>query len=340
MFARLGFKTLALGCAFACSTFVGSVAWGQADPEGFITQAELRRSRTYAPALAEMVVDRMGGSAKPYPGLVGSPAPSVGEKASLLAGALAEDAGFRIGQTVQAVLSGFNPSIIIDGDWTKVTNAKATPYKGTCHIESTWGDGSQSSGTAFFVGRRVLLTNAHNCWSGSKTGNWASSIEVNPARKGDTRPYGSANCTNFWVPTEWVSGSEGNRDFDIAWLILDDRTLYNRVGYYIGYKTSTTTALTGYNLNVNGYPNPYAWNFQMYKDYETKNNVVSTSQFQHYCDTLGGSSGSCCYVILDGSRYCVGVHCAGSTGSTKFNVATRMTKRYFDSTKDFKADYP
>ena len=46
-----------------------------------------------------------------------------------------------------------------------------------------------------------------------------------------------------------------------------------------------------YNLNVNGYPNPYAWNFQQYKDYETKNNVVSTSQFRHYCDTLGGSSG-------------------------------------------------
>lgn len=340
MFVRLDFKTLALGAAFALSAFVGTVAQAQTDSEGFITQAEIRRSRTYAPALAEMVVDRMSASGGSHPGLVGSPATSIGSQTSRLVGALAEDAGYRVGQVAGAILSGFDPSRIIDGDWTKVTNASAAPFKGTCHIESTWGDGSKSSGTAFFVGRRVLLTNSHNCWSSDFPGNWASSIEVNPGRKGNSRPFGSAICTNFWVPTEWTTGDENNPDFDIAWLILDDRTLYNRVGYYIGYKTSSNSALTGYNLNVNGYPNPYQWNFQQYKDYETKNNEVFTSQFRHYCDSLGGSSGSCCYVILDGSRYCVGVHRGASIGSPVYNVATRMTKRYFDDTKEFKAEYP
>lgn len=310
----------------------GGVALGQSKPEGFLTEEESLRNAIYPAAVLDMVSERLTSPATPaaIPGLVRVTLPGAEDPVSRLASALAEDAGYRTGQMIESIASlGFEPLRIIDGDWTRVENAQVTPYKAICHIECTWFDGSTTHGTAFFIGPRVLITNAHLVWRGDKPSHIPLGIEVSPGRQGYLDPFGTATARHYWVPFEWSHGGyEHDPAYDIAWLILDDRTLYKRVGYHFGYQATTDAQLKSWNLNISGYPMPTLYRFQQYRDYETKNQLVRDSWFRHYLDMRQGSSGSPLYVIRDGKRFAVGVNCAESTGTTKYNVATRMTKHF------------
>lgn len=309
------------------------VAFGQTQPEGYLTEEESQRNAIYPTAILDMIGERLTSPATPaaVPGLVQSPLTGSGERASSFAAALAEDAGYRMGQTIESMASiGVEPQRIIDGDWALVQNSRLTPFKAVCHIKCTWFDGSTSHGTAFFVSPRVLITNAHNAWLGRKPSHYPSQIVVSPGRQGNLRPFGSATVTNYWVPWEWSNGHEGEKAYDIAWLILDDRTLYKRVGYHFGYRATTDAQLKSWNLNVSGYANPQFFKFRQHKDHETRDQVVLASWFRHFLDTQPGSSGSPVYAILDGKRFAVGVHAAA--GPEKYNLATRMTKQYESET--------
>jgi V8-like Glu-specific endopeptidase len=327
---------------FSIGVFAG-VAFGQSEPEGFLTDAEVRRHAVYPTALLDMIGERLASPATPtaIPGLVQYLPPSAGARASSFADALAEDAGYRTGQMIESLTSfGFDPQRIIDGDWTEVENTKAAPYKAVCHIEMTWFDGSQTSGTAFFVGPRVLITNAHNLSKSDKPSRIPMGVEVNPGRDGNRRPFGSATAIRYAVPWEWsYGGHENDENYDIGWIILEDRTLYKRMGYHFGYQTTTDSHLRSWNLNSAGYPNPYHSNFRQFKDHEAKDQVVFPASFRHYHDGLQGSSGSPMYAVRNGNRFAVGVTCAESTGEKKFNIATRMTKRFFDYTRQLNAMY-
>lgn len=313
------------------------VAFGQSKPEGYLTEEEAQRNAFYPTAVLDMIGERSTSPATSTAttpdvhGLVQVTLPGAGDPVSRLAGALAEDAGYRTGQMIESIASlGFEPQRIIDGDWRKVQNAQVTPYRAICNIECTWFDDSTSHGTAFFVGPRVLITNAHLVWRGDKPNHLPAGIEVSPGRQGYLRPFGTATVTQYRIPWEWSNGHENEYAYDIAWLILDDRTLYKRVGYHFGYRATTDARLKSWNLNISGYPRPDLYRFQQYRDYETRDQVVRASWFRHYLDTKPGSSGSPVYAIRDGRRFVVGVHCAA--GEERYNLATRMTKKYLRET--------
>lgn len=269
-------------------------------------------------------------------GNASSPPPSFNQRLAVAGEQLQADVSAAAVEALQTLIGGDGSgtpveSVIGSATWTRVTNTKATPYKSVCRLRMKFGS-NYYVGTASFVAPRVLLTNAHILWD-STEGGWASEITVTPGQDGlgSTPPFGSQKASRWFVPSEWTTGKENNRDYDIGWIILPDRTLYNKVGYYFGYATRTDSALAAMDLNISGYP--AIKQGQQWREFGTKDQVVYPAQFRHYLDTEGGSSGSPMYQLTSGNRFILGVNCAHV--GTSYNIATRMTTRYFNSTKSY-----
>lgn len=217
----------------------------------------------------------------------------------------------------------------------RVTNTTLTPFNAICRLRVTFPNGNVYSGTASFVGRRVLLSNAHMVYS-KADGGWATRIEVTPGQNGTSKPFGSQFAIDARIPTGWLS-NESNRDFDMSWIILPDATLFNRVGFHFGYATTTDSQLKSMSINLSGYHGDK--NGEQWRAFGGGNQQVKALQFNHFLDTMPGASGSPVWQLRsDGSRYVVGAHCAGLTNVR--NIATRMSTGYFNVTKDLKARNP
>ncbi len=227
-------------------------------------------------------------------------------------------------------------SIIGRDERVRVNNTTLTPFRSICRLEVTFPNNKVYTGTAAFVGRRVLLSNAHVVYS-KADGGWAKRIRVAPGRDGASEPYGAQFAIDARVPTEWIK-KQGNRDFDISWIILPDATLYNRVGYFFGYETNTDARLKTMELNLSGYHGDK--NGQQWRAFGGGNQKVSKSQFRHSLDTSKGASGSPVWRFESstGRRFLVAAHCAGL--ENQYNIATRMTTNYFKITQDLKAKNP
>ncbi|MEZ6055321.1 MAG: trypsin-like serine protease [Planctomycetaceae bacterium] len=229
---------------------------------------------------------------------------------------------------------------IIGGEtWKVIKNTKSIPYKAVCYIEATFPSGNTFIATGAFVGPRVVLTVAHACYDSSE-GGFATTLQVFPGRNGSSSPYGSQVALFPAVPTLWTTTEEDNRDYDIAWIVLPDTTLHNKVKYYFGYKPTTDSDLRDAKLNMSGYPGTKGQK-QYHEANKTAKQDVSAMQFKHYLDTVGGSSGSPMYLLPKG-RQIVGVNCAEVIPGWPFNpynIATRMTNDYYNITKQYNTSY-
>jgi V8-like Glu-specific endopeptidase len=341
MFPRL-IAILALGVGS-----FGSAAFGQSLAESGADQSE-QKTGSYAVETLEMILDRALPSPPPPPGLVENPQPSVAVQASDLAGALLEDATYRVGKTIDPVFgSDLEPEKILDRDWTRVTDVEVAPYKAVCQIETTWNDGTKTLGTAAFVGRRVLVTAGHCVFDPDYGGDgWAQSVRVVPARKSGNKrgePYGSDVCRRFATTEEWIVSKGKDFQYDIAWLILPSRVLQGRVDFHFDVRAASDSKLTGFNLHSASYPDPQALGYKMYHDFELKDQIVVENYVHHYHDTLGGSSG-CPLYLKSGRDYdIVAVHShtpVDPLGIYNWNTATRMTGENVAKTKLYNQQYP
>lgn len=317
-------------------------------PETVMTEEERREYRTFLPAALDATLCHLAPAAAESDDLISSPEPTWSEKFWALSAAISEEAAYRIGSSFANALPSLGPSTIIGGEsWKVVSNTTLSPYKGVCVIQIQWkkfgnnGLPLMGAGTAFFVGKRVLITNAHNVYDSTK-GGLAQYITVMPGRNGSkpgqALPFGYQSALKWSVLPEWKS-NEKNRDFDIAWIVLRDRYLWDRVGYAFTCRAATNGELRAAKLHLAGYPEPteQARDWRMYHDIASVGAKVQPLKFQHLCDSLQGSSGGPLYV-KDQTRYVVlGVHCASSA---KYNVGTRMVSRYIGITNNLKKQYP
>jgi len=338
-------------CTLAAGSASAQKAKEQVSAPIQLTAAQMRAAARENPvggsaaavmSFAAPAIDRSSGN-------VGAPALKLSDRMELANRQMAGDAAAAAGAAASNIFNSAaaplldamqspNPNVIVGGQtWLRVTDTRAAPYKSVCYVETTWPNGSVTIGTASFAHPRILLSNAHIVWSRAR-GGWAKWIRVVPGKNGSSEPFGSQYSTYYEVPREWTTGSEGNRDFDISWIVLPNRTLFNRVGYAFGYKTMTNASLTTIDLNMSGYPGSKAG--QQWREFVTTNQVVFTNQYRHFFDTVGGSSGSPMYQLTGGLRYVVGVNCAEVTSSPVYNIATRMTSRYFDTTQRLNRTYP
>lgn len=331
--------------------------------ETLMTPAEIKTAVGRQTPLDSAISILNSMKAKSVNGLTGAPPLSLSDRMALGGQQLLDD----LGRSASMAMTGAGgptepgPSDIAVGgdqlgetvfgtdDRTKVTNTTSTPYKAICQIQITWKNGSTSTATAEFVSPRVLLTNAH-CTYMPAYGGWAKSVKVVPGKNGASEPYGSQLAMTWYVPTAWINSNPSptsvNPDFDISWLILPDKTLFNRVGYAFGYQTTSDSDLKTYKLNMAGYPDDKKSGSgkdgkNMWFQYGGGNQSVSTNQYRHYLDTNPGSSGSPMWLYFSSGskigRYIVGVNDAENSSS---NYATRMTTGYFNNTKNFTTQYP
>jgi V8-like Glu-specific endopeptidase len=123
----------------------------------------------------------------------------------------------------------------------------------------------------------------------------------------------------------------------MSWIIMPDRTLYNRTGFHFGYQTTADSTLRTTVLNLSGYHGDKSG--QQWFMGGGGNQTVYASQFNHTLDTTPGASGSPVWIYTpsDGQRRIAGVHVAGAT---TYNVASRMTSRYFGWTQSYNSQYP
>lgn len=296
---------------------------------------EDRVGETYGEPTPGSVLDSVAGYAAhfipPGPGVDGTtsmPRRTFAQSAGVVSNQLGYEAAF----LVERVTSGFKPQRVIDGDWKRVVNTKAIPYCAVCYIESDWPDGSGTAGTAFFVGKRVLLTNAHNVYDRRRK-TWANVVRIYPGRDGAASPFNADVWQTAHIPTPYTTAKDADKeDYDIAWIVLPSKTLFNKIGYTFGFMSTTDSKLTALDLNSAGYPGTK--NAEQWRDFETKNQIVRPMQFDHYHDIVGGNSGSPMYWIEKKERYAVGVNTWEYT-ERRANGATRITKEYYDYTKQF-----
>lgn len=342
---KTGLKCLLQGALVALAAVASA---GEETPqvsnEVLLNPAQLRAVSTKG-SLLDSSQSLLTFKAKPVDGTVMSPEPKLLDRMQLAVKQLADDTAYAAQARVNAAKGIVPPGeltgqrVVGTDERQRVGNTTAAPFKAICKLEMAFPKGSFVA-TAEFVHPRVLLTNSH-CVYQSAQGGWAKSIKVIPGLNGNgtTPPFGSQYAATYYCPSEWVNGKENNRDFDMAWIILPDRTLFNRVGMTFGYQTTDDATLRSSKLNLSGYHGDK--NGQQWTQYAGGNQTVYASQFIHYLDTTGGSSGSPMYLYYtNGQTRIVGVNCAESTGSSAYNVGTRMTSRYFNSTQNYSKQYP
>ncbi len=341
---KTGLKCLLNGAlvALAAVAYAGDDT-PQVSDEILLNTAQLRTVQSKG-SLLDSSTAILNFKAKPVAGTVMSPELKLIDRLDLAAKQLAADTAYSVQVRADAAKGNLPPGdattqrIIGTDERQRISDTRSTPWKAICYIEMSFPKGNKIA-TAEFVHPRVLLSNSH-CVYQAALGGWAKSIRVVPGKNGSSEPYGSQYAARFACPPEWVNGQEGNRDFDMSWIIMPDRTLFNRTGFCFGYQTTDDATLKSSKLNMSGYHGDK--NGEQWYQYAGGNQVVYTSQFRHYLDTTGGSSGSPMWLLFSstGQRRIVGVNCAESTGSTAYNVGTRMTSRYFGWTQNYNTQYP
>jgi glutamyl endopeptidase len=340
---KTGLKCLLQGALMALAA-VAYAGDEQVSDEVILNPSQLRTVQAKG-SLLDSSSSLMNFKAKPVDGLLMSPELKLVDRLDMAAKQLAADAKYATQLRIDSATGNLPPvddgkqRIIGTDERQRIYDTRQTPYKAICRIEQRFPNGTNWIGTAVFVHPRVLISNSHNVYNRSR-GGWVTQMRVIPGRNGTQEPYGSQYAARFAVPPEWVNGQENNRDFDMSWIILPDRTLFNRMGFHFGYQTTADSTLASSKLNMSGYHGDK--NGQQWFQYAGGNQNVYTSQFRHYLDTTGGSSGSPMWLYFSstGQRRIVGVNCAESVGSTAYNVATRMTSRYFGWTQNFNTQYP
>jgi glutamyl endopeptidase len=330
-------KLVSCGLAFAIS-LAGVVRGGDLSaPEVSLTRAQIAQARSQATMFdTAAAILGAGGAAKPQVEAAGSPLPSFGDRVSMASQQMVADAKVSVQEFVNRVSGNtMTPSIIVGTDQRqRITNTSAVPYRGICNLRVTWKNGQVSTGTGFFVGRRVLLTNGHMVYNASR-GGWYSSIQVTPGRNGSQTPFGSQFALRAYTNNGYIN--TGSTDYDMAWVILPDATLFNRVGYSFGYETNSDATLRSMRLNLSGYHGDK--NGEQWWMFGGGNQVVSAMQFRHFLDTMPGASGSPMWRYdPNRGRFVVGVHAAGNS-STATNFACRMTSTYFNTTSQMRTTF-
>jgi len=218
------------------------------------------------------------------------------------------------------------PEVVIGTDERlQITNTNEYPWRCIASLRITAADGSGWIGTGWLVGPRILLTAGHVVYMADQ-GGWAQQIEIIPGREGITFPFGSCIATDFRSVQGWTQDRNSNFDYG-AILLPPENRLGDQLGWF-GYQVHTDAELSGFNINVSGYPGdkPDGTQWLMFGPVKTTNERT----FAYDVDTAGGQSGGPVWITFEGDdgRYGVGVH---TNGSLSGNSATRIVQDMFDN---------
>lgn len=214
--------------------------------------------------------------------------------------------------------------IIGTDDRIMIQNTRRFPFQAICQLVITAKDGSRYLGTGWLVSPRTVITAAHNVYLHKKNG-WARSVEVNPGRHNNSKPFGSVRANSFRTVRGWVQRPDPN--FDYAAIILPRNSRINIGNQYFRPVQATPQQIRGKLLNLSGYPGDKGGKTQWF---HARPAIRMTDRRIFYkIDTYGGHSGSPVWISArDGNRYAVGIHAYGNKSG---NSATRFIKPIYDN---------
>ncbi|MEP3211151.1 MAG: trypsin-like serine protease [Maribacter sp.] len=218
--------------------------------------------------------------------------------------------------TIPSISSFINvpESVCQADDRTNIKNTSDFPWKMICKLYGTMSDGNRYVASGFFIGPRCIITNGHVVFP---NGNWATEIEVIPGMDGNIAPFGSDLSTNFRCVTGWTQDEQ--MEFDYGAIILNDNTLYDKVGAYFGYEQFNGLPI----LNNAGYP---ADKTEGTMWYDAGKVVESTERmFKYMFDTSGGNSGS---PTWGNNKRVAGVHGYGGCPNEAVKVIADVMKNW------------
>jgi V8-like Glu-specific endopeptidase len=206
-------------------------------------------------------------------------------------------------------------------DRVRISPATRIPWRWNCQLIITMANGGRSRCTGFFIGPRAVMTAGH-CVYSRAAGGWARSIQVIPGKDGASEPFGSQVATSFRSVVGWTRGHD-NR-YDYGCIILPNRALGNRVGYF-GFAALSSSSLRGLLVNNAGYAGDKPFGTLWYN--AGRITRVTARRIEYMIDTYGGHSGSPVWLYRSGHRYVVGIHGYGGCP----NKAVRVVRPVYNN---------
>lgn len=225
----------------------------------------------------------------------------------------------------------------------RITNTKANPWKRICHLRIQAANGLSFVGTGFFIGPRTIVTAGH-CVYMHDQGGWAKQITVTPGRDATITPFKSYTATSFRSVKGWVTDKARNYDYGVI-ILPKSAAIPSGIGAFGFANYSKQSLMKQECLNTAGYPGktpvprdrdqPVPPPNTMWFDGRRAKNITSRTII-YDIDTTGGQSGSPVWANLrNGKKIAVGIH---TTGDTRGNSATRITKPVFENLKKWREE--
>lgn len=211
--------------------------------------------------------------------------------------------------------------VIGDDDREPIHPTDVWPYRATGQLIVRFERGERCIGTGTMVGKRHVLTAAHNVYDADLGG--AIHALFVPARDGEETPYGYTQAVDIWYPPAYAEGDD-SADYALIFLAED---VGIRVGHY-KVQPHDPGELLKQEVTIAGYPidMPGAG-----KNMWAARNLVAyaDANFVHYIvDTGRGQSGAGVFFKdpKTGVQHLVAIH---SEGHGKYNRGVRITSEIF-----------
>lgn len=199
------------------------------------------------------------------------------------------------------------------------------PWRKVCDLVITAADGTEHSGTGWFISPRTLVTAGHCIFvfsPGSPTHGIVRSILVMPARDGemsaDESPFGWAEAPreNLRVHPNWVNNRDIGFDYG-AIILLPEAPLGQQVGFF-GYGHFLDQDLNGSEPTLTGYPDNVAEDGTQWFERNRIRQVTET-RVRYDIFTATGQSGS--PVFFRSNNIACAIH---TLGESPFNSGVRI----------------
>jgi len=222
--------------------------------------------------------------------------------------------------------SGFLEAVIGNDDRVKVAKSllSGNPWRQICSLRIRSQSNQVYVGTGWFIGPKTLATAGH-CVFLKNDGGWAKSIDVVPARFGNSKPFGKMTATRFSAVDGWTKDS--SRDFDYGVIHLESGTVGDKIGNF-EVRSFADPLFKNMSLKVSGYPaDREQAQFQYF--HERPVQQVSPTRLFYDIDTFGGQSGSPIWQdTKENGLVAVGIH---TTGGISSNSGTRINDDVIDN---------
>lgn len=208
--------------------------------------------------------------------------------------------------------------VIGTDDRVRVQKTFDNPWRRICALRITFPTGATYRGTGFLIGQRTLATAGH-CVYLHNQGGWARKVEVIPGSDSSTKPYGSAESSQFRSVGGWVNGRKPESDYGC--IVVPSGSFGGRDLGSFAVRALSPQELVAKPAVLAGYPGdkPFAELWGMARKIKT----VGPTTISYDIDTMGGQSGAPVYIKNGNDRTVVGIHNYGASGG---NSATRITQ--------------